>query len=66
LRPENRLYIWPTHRIMNLRPENQAYLWPSPAQSMRSDLFGVACKLFYIQCFTQSACCQKAARTIDN
>ena len=33
MRPENRLYIWPTHRIMNIRPENQAYLWPPPAQS---------------------------------
>ena len=37
LRPENRLYIWPTHRIMNIRPENQAYLWPLPAQSRHSE-----------------------------
>ena len=36
---------------MNIRPENQAYLWPSPAQSRRSEPFGVA----RAACFEQVA-----------
>jgi hypothetical protein len=36
---------------MNIRPENQAYLWPLPAQSRRSEPFGVA----RAACFEQLA-----------
>ena len=38
----NRLYIWPSLSETCLRPEKRAFLWPSPAQSMRSEPFGVA------------------------
>ena len=37
LRPEKRLYIWPSLSETCLRPENQAYLWPLPAQSRHSE-----------------------------
>ena len=50
-RPEKRLYIWPFIEKTHLRPENQAYLWPSPAQSRRSEPFGVA----RAACFEQLA-----------
>jgi len=43
--------MWPTHRKTAFRPQNQAYLWPSPAQSMRSEPFGVA----RAACFEQLA-----------
>ena len=35
-------YIWPSLSETCLRPEKRAFLWPSPAQSMRSEPFGVA------------------------
>ena len=36
LRPEKRLYIWPSLSETCLRPEKRAFLWPLPAQSRRS------------------------------
>ena len=35
-------YIWPSLSETCLRLEKRAFLWPSPAQSMRSEPFGVA------------------------
>ena len=42
IRPEKRLYIWPSLSETCLRPEKRAFLWPLPAQSRHSEPFGVA------------------------
>ena len=51
LRPEKRLYIWPSLSEICLRPEKRAFLWPLPAQSMRSEPFAAA----RTACFEQLA-----------
>jgi len=52
LRPENRLYIWPSLSETCLRPEKRAFLWPLPAQSMLSEPIGIA----RAACFEELAC----------
>ena len=49
--PENRFYIWPTHRIMNIRPENQAYLWPLPAAVPCTGSQNLSARIYVIYAF---------------